>query len=214
MFNKEALVIGLGISGCAAARMLADAGYNVTCFEKESHIGGYLFEETRPNGIRVQSCGPHIFHTDNESVYAFLRRFGSFYPYTHRVLAQVDKKLVPLPLNRHSLEMLFGEERTALLLARIHAFWSDRKRIAVDELINSKDSHLADLGRYIVENILTININRKSSGSFAYADDSYMNDAYVDITEDDNYYEDSIQAMPMQGFMKVMEKMIDHPAIT
>ncbi|MBO4475028.1 MAG: NAD(P)-binding protein [Clostridiales bacterium] len=214
MGNKEALVIGLGITGCSAARMLADAGYSVTCFERASHVGGRLFEDVRANGIRVQVYGPRIFHTDNESVYRFLKRFGSFYPYRHRVLLSTGDKTVPLPLNSHSLEVLFGENHAHQILIRLQTYFPDRKRISSDELIRSSDEMLIDLGRFIIENILTLKINRQSPDSFIPADDSYANDAMVDIGTDDCYYEDSIQAMPMQGFLPIMESMLDHPAIT
>ena len=212
--NKEALVIGLGITGCTAARMLADSGYTVTCFERASHVGGRLFEDVRPNGIRVQVYGPRIFHTDNEAVYRFLMRFGFFYPYRHRVLLSFEDKTVPLPLNTHSLEVLFGENHAHQLLIRLQTYFPGKKRISTDELIRSTDKMLIDLGRFMIDNILTLRVNRRSPGSFIPADDSYINDAMIDIGTDDCYYEDSIQAMPMQGFMPLMESMLSHPAIS
>ena len=202
--TKNALVIGLGISGCAAARLLAESGYTVTCFEGESHIGGALFEEERPNGIRVQTCGPHIFHTDNENAYNFIKRFGSFFPYRHRVVVSINNQMVPLPLNAHSES----------LLSKLSVAFPDEKRVSVDQLMASSDAKLNDLGRFIIENILTLDINHRSGSSFIPADDSYMNDAFVDIGSDDCYYTESIQSMPMQGFMSIMEQMIDHKAIT
>ena len=214
MVSKNALIIGLGLTGCTAARMLADAGYSVTCFERASHVGGRLFEDIRPNGIRVQVYGPHIFHTENEAVYRFLKRFGAFYPYRHRVLLSISNKIVPLPLNMHALEELFGHNHAHQLQIRIQTYFPDRKRISADELIRSTDKMLIDLGRYIIENILVLKINRRGADSFIPADDSYTNDAMVDIGTDDCYYEDSIQAMPMQGFMPLLESMLDHPAIT
>ncbi|MBR6255030.1 MAG: NAD(P)-binding protein [Clostridiales bacterium] len=213
MVKKDALVIGLGISGCAAARLLAESGYSVTCFEADSHIGGSLFEDVRPNGIRVQTRGPQIFHTDSENTYQFIKRFGSFFPYRHRVFLSCQNKLGPLPLNANSLTALFGVKQAEALLSRISSAFPDERRISVDRLIDCHDAKLIDLGRFMIENILTLDINHKEGSSFAPADDSYMNDAYVDIGSDDCYYTDSIQAMPMQGFMSVMEHMIDHPAI-
>ena len=213
MKNKEALVIGLGISGCTAARMLADAGYSVTCFESESRIGGILFDELRPNGVRVQSFGPHIFHTNNENVYSFLKRFGSFFPYQHHVLVSIGGKRVPLPLNPRSLEILFGEKQASSLLSRIASAFPEERRVSVDQLTSSGDAKLIDLGRFMIENILSLDLNRKEGSSFLPADDSFMNDAFVETTSDDSYYTDKIQAMPMQGFTDVMERMIDHPAI-
>lgn len=214
MKRKNALVIGLGISGCSAARLLAESGYTVTCFEGESHIGGALFEEERPNGIRVQACGPHIFHTENENAYNFIRRFGSFFPYRHREVVSIRNQMVPLPLNSHSLEMLFGGSQAGSLISKLIGAFPDEKRISVDQLMASSDPKLNELGRFIIENILTLDINRKEGSSFIPADDSYTNDAYVDVGSDDCYYTESIQSMPMQGFMSIMEQMIDHPAIT
>ena len=214
MKTKNALVIGLGISGCCAARLLAESGYTVTCFEGESHIGGALFEEERPNGIRVQTCGPHIFHSDNETAYNFIRRFGTFFPYRHRVVVSIRDKMVPLPLNAHSLEMLFGEKQASSLISKMAGAFPEEKRISVDQLMASADNSLNELGRFIIENILTLDINRKEGSSFIPADDSYMNDAYVDLGTDDCYYNEKIQSMPIEGFMSIMDQMIDHPAIT
>ena len=201
MNTKEAIVIGLGISGCSAARLLAESGYTVTCFEGESHIGGSLFEEIRPNGIRVQTHGPSVFHTDSEKVYQFIKRFGAFFPYNHRVFLSYQNKMVPLPLNANSLQVIFGNRQADALLSRLSAAFPGIKRISADRLIDSHDAKLIDLGRFI-------------RSSFIPADDSYMNDAFVDIGNDDCYYTDSIQAMPMQGFMSIMENMIDHQAIS
>ena len=214
MVRKEAIVIGLGISGCVAARLLADAGYEVICFEQGSHIGGSLFEETRPNGIRVQTYGPHIFHTDNELVYQYLRRFGSFYPYCHRVLARYEDKTFPIPLNANSLEILFGAERRDRILSRLQLCFPSINRISVDQLIASADSDLLDLGRFMIEHLLVKNINVKEGSDFIPANDSYMNDAYVDVGVNDCYYQDKYQAMPMQGFTELMENMLSHPAIS
>lgn len=214
MTKKEALIIGMGISGCVAARLLADAGYQVSCFERESHVGGALFDEVRPNGISVQSHGPHIFHTDKDHVYQFLKRFGSFYPYRHRVLVEIKGKTVPLPLNANSLEILFGSSQKDELLSRLMRQFPEQKRILIDQLIASSDSLLIDLGRYMIENVLINGINKRDDSDFAAADDSYMNDAYVDISTDDCYYTDSIQAMPRDGFTELMNTMISHPGIT
>lgn len=214
MIRKEAIIIGLGISGCVAARLLADSGYEVTCFEQGSHIGGSLFEEIRPNGIRVQARGPHVFHTDHEAAYQYLRRFGSFYPYRHRVLGRFEGKTFPMPLNASSLEILFGEEKRDRIIERLHACFPDAKRVSVDQLNDSSDPVLIDLSRFIIENLLMPDLNIKEGSHFIPANDSYENDAYVDVGFDDCYYTDKYQAMPMQGFTALMENMLSHPAIT
>lgn len=211
--SKEAIVIGLGISGCTAARLLADAGYSVTCFERESHIGGNLFEDIRPNGQRIQTCGPHIFHTDSEDVYTFLRRFGNFYPYTHRVLAEVSGVVVPVPLNFASLRALFGNKAPALQDKLISLF-GENKRVSLSRLLSCGDTSLIGLGKYIHEHLQIPNINRKGEEALEACDDSYMYDTFVETSENDNYYPDKFQAMPILGFVPLLENMLSHKKIT
>ncbi len=214
VMTKEAIVIGLGLSGCVAARLLADAGYSVSCFEKESHIGGNLFEEIRPNGQRVQLYGPHIFHTDNEDVYTFLKRFGNFYPYTHRVLADVSGKVVPVPVNFTSLSKLFNTRQASILTEKLTSVFGVDKRISPDELLSSGDNTLIGLGKYLVENLQIPNINRVSEESQIACDDSYMYDTFVETGDNDNYYPDKYQAMPILGFLPLLENMLSHPKIS
>jgi len=212
--GKEALVIGMGISGCVAARVLAESGYTVTCFEKESHIGGYLFEEELPNGLRSQLYGPHIFHTDEESVYAFLKRFGAFYPYIHRVLTRIDDASVPLPLNATSLNTLFGEARAATLLHKLTSAYGPDQRVPVSKLLQSGDSSLIELGKYVIKHVLVSEINHLPDDEFTPADDSYMNDTLIHIGSNDSYYEDRFQAMPTEGFCALLDSMLDHKNIS
>ena len=68
-------IIGAGPTGCTAARVLAEAGHAVTLYEKKDHIGGAIFDVRDPQGYYVHVYGPHIFHTSNEDVWAFVRRF-------------------------------------------------------------------------------------------------------------------------------------------
>ena len=103
----EVLIVGAGFSGAAIARVLAENGLRVRILEQRPHIGGNMYERTDENGIRNHVYGPHIFHTNSERVFTFLRRFSDFFPYEHRVLGRIDGKLVPIPFNFTSLESLF-----------------------------------------------------------------------------------------------------------
>src|SRR5690606_872242 len=91
--------------------------------DQRSHIGGNAFDYHNDDGILVHQYGPHIFHTNSEKVVGYLSRFTKWRPYEHRVLAYVDGKLVPMPINLTTLSTLYGrkftaEEATAFLAAR------------------------------------------------------------------------------------------------
>ena len=110
MSEKNILVVGAGLSGCTAARLLAENGYSVTILEKRDTVGGNLYDYIDENGIRVQLYGPHIFHTSEKEVFDFLSRFTEWTKYEHKVLANIKGTLVPVPFNMTSLFKLYPKE--------------------------------------------------------------------------------------------------------
>ena len=98
--KTDILIIGAGIAGITLARRMAEEkNLKVLLVERRKHIGGYCFDYRDPNGILVHRYGPHIFRTDSEQVYNFLSRFTDWYDYQHKVLANVEGKLYPMPIN-------------------------------------------------------------------------------------------------------------------
>jgi UDP-galactopyranose mutase len=107
---KKALVVGAGLTGITAARILAENQYQVHVLEKRGNIGGNCYDYLE-NNIWIQKYGPHIFHTNKKSVVEFLENFGAFDAYNHEVLGLVDGTLVPIPFNLDSMKILFDKEK-------------------------------------------------------------------------------------------------------
>src|ERR1700733_11204716 len=104
------LVVGAGFAGATYARTLAEAGYIVHVIDHRNHIGGNAADWVDSNGVRVHRYGPHLFHTNSTPVFDWLRRFGAWTPYLHRVQAILpDGGLVPLPVNLDTISTVFGE---------------------------------------------------------------------------------------------------------
>ena len=108
----DCLVIGAGLSGCTAARLLAESGKKVLVIEKGRNIAGNCHDYLSDAGITVHTHGPHIFHTVHKEVWDFLSRFTKFRLFQHRVLSYVHGMTVPFPINRDTLNMVFGENIT------------------------------------------------------------------------------------------------------
>lgn len=89
------LIVGAGFAGAVYARELADAGHTVTVIDKRYHIGGNAYDYWNDSGILIHKYGPHIFHTDNEQVFAWLSRFTHWAEYKHRILAKYQGKYFP-----------------------------------------------------------------------------------------------------------------------
>lgn len=108
--NNTFLVVGAGFSGAVAARILADRNMKVQVIDKRSHIAGNAYDYMNEIGHRVHKYGPHIFHTNNESVVNWLSKFTSWEPYHHKVKAKLPNgMLVTLPPNRETRKIV-GEK--------------------------------------------------------------------------------------------------------
>ncbi|MBN8460393.1 MAG: NAD(P)-binding protein [Verrucomicrobia bacterium] len=92
-------VVGSGISGSAAARLLADAGHHVEIWETRSQTGGNCHDE-RINGVTVHRYGPHLFHTNDRAVWEFLSRFTAWTDYRHKVMADTALGRISIPYSK------------------------------------------------------------------------------------------------------------------
>lgn len=105
--KKPILIVGAGFSGAVLARELAEAGYTIHLQESRDHLGGNCADYTNEYGIRVHRYGPHLFHTDNETVWNYVQQWATWIPYRHRVRAQLaDGRTVVLPVNRETAEIV------------------------------------------------------------------------------------------------------------
>ncbi len=110
MLNKI-LVVGAGFSGAVIARILSENGFLVDVIDKRSHIAGNAFDYINPHNILVHQYGPHLFHTNNQSVFEFLSRFTDWIDYKHRVKAILDTgELLTLPVNLETKNRV-GEDK-------------------------------------------------------------------------------------------------------
>lgn len=110
MIKNKILVVGAGLAGATAARVAAEAGYHVDVIDVRPHVAGNAFDYQNDQGIRVHKYGPHIFHTNNQTVFAFLSRFTLWVDYQHRVKALLaNGAYVTLPPNQ-TTRAIVGDE--------------------------------------------------------------------------------------------------------
>ena len=208
----DTLVVGAGFAGSVLAeRLAADAGQRVLVVDRRPHIAGNAYDEHDAAGVLIHRYGPHIFHTNSSEVFGYLSRFTAWRPYEHRVLAKVRDQLVPIPINRTTLNALYGcalttdEEAAAFLASRAEP---------VDVVRTSEDVVVSAVGRELYETFFR-GYTRKQWG----LDPSELDKAVTArvptrTNTDDRYFADRFQAMPAQGYTKMFEAMLDHPNIT
>jgi UDP-galactopyranose mutase len=205
------LIVGAGFAGSVLAERLASQhGARVLLIDRRPHVGGNAYDEPNEAGILYHKYGPHIFHTNSEVVVDYLSQFTEWRPYEHRVRARVRGQLVPIPINRTTLNMLFGldlktdEEAAEYLASRAEP---------VDEIATSEDVVINAVGRELYE-LFFRGYTRKQWGLDPSELDKQVTSRIPTRTNtDDRYFSDTFQAMPLHGYTKMFEKMLDHPLI-
>src|SRR5471032_1435844 len=102
------LIVGAGFAGAVCAERLAASGKRVLVVDKRNHIGGNAHDHTDENGVLIHPYGPHIFHTNSKRIFEYLSSFTDWRFYEHRVKAYVDGDLYPIPINRTTINKLYG----------------------------------------------------------------------------------------------------------
>jgi len=207
---RKILIVGAGFAGSVVARQLADADHNVLIIDRRPHIAGNAYDEHDPHGLLVHRYGPHIFHTNSARIFEYLSRFTEWRPYEHRVRGVVGARAYPFPINRDTLNQLYGldlDEQGAEALF-------ERVREPRDPVRTSEDVVLNTVGRDLYEKFF-LNYTRKQWG----LEPSQLKAGVaaripVRTNTDDRYFTDTFQAMPLHGYARMFEAILDHPRIT
>jgi UDP-galactopyranose mutase len=205
------LIVGAGFAGSVLAERLASQhGAHVLVVDKRPHVGGNAYDRLDEAGILIHQYGPHIFHTNSDEIVDYLSQFTAWRPYEHRVLAVVRDKLVPIPINRTTLNRLFDlnlatdEEAAAYLASRAEP---------VGEIRTSEDVVISAVGRELYE-LFFQGYTRKQWGIDPSALDKSVTARIPTRTNtDDRYFGDKHQIMPADGYTAMFNRMLDHPLI-
>ena len=209
--SYDALVVGAGFAGAVTAERLAnDLGKRVLVVDRRPHIGGNAYDERDAAGVLVHRYGPHIFHTNSADIFDYLGRFTAWRPYEHRVLARVRDQLVPIPINRTTVNRLFGLELRDE--DEVEAFYAERAEQR-GPARTSEDVVVGRVGQELYE-LFFRGYTRKQWGlDPSQLDASVTARVPTRANDDDRYFTDRFQAMPLDGYTALFERMLDHPRI-
>jgi UDP-galactopyranose mutase len=206
------LVVGAGFAGSVIAERLARKfNKRVLICDRRNHIGGNAFDHYNEHGVLVHKYGPHIFHTNSAEVFDYLSQFTEWRPYEHRVLASVDGKLVPIPINRTTVNMLYGLDlHTENEVEDFFERCAEKKEI----VRTSEDVVVSRVGRELYEKMFRNYTRKQWSLDPSELDASVTARIPVRTNTDDRYFTDTYQFMPLHGYTRMFENMLDHRNIT
>ena len=203
------LVVGAGFAGSVCAERLAHAGHRVLVVDQRPHIAGNAHDRRDEHGLLIHPYGPHIFHTNAKRVFEYLSRFTDWRFYEHRVLAQVDGDLYPIPINRTTINRLYNldlDEAGAKEYLESVREPRDPIRTSEDVVLSSVGADLCDkFFRGYTAKQWGLDLSELAGGVAARIP--------VRSNDDDRYFSDTFQFMPAEGYTRMFERMLDHPNI-
>jgi UDP-galactopyranose mutase len=204
------LVVGAGFAGSVIAERLASqAGKRVLLCDRRPHIGGNAYDCYDDAGILIHKYGPHIFHTNSRRVFEYLSQFTRWRPYEHRVLASVDGKLLPIPINLDTVNRLYGLN---LRSEELEAWFAQRAEPRA-QIRTSEDVVVSKVGRDLYEKFFRHYTRKQWGLDPSELDASVIARIPVRTNRDDRYFTDTYQYMPLHGYTRLFENMLAHPNI-
>ncbi|TDK35559.1 UDP-galactopyranose mutase [Rhizobium deserti] len=204
------LIVGAGFAGSVLAERLAtERGEKVLIIDRRPHIGGNAYDRFDEAGLLIHQYGPHIFHTNSDQIFDYLSRFTQWRPYEHRVLAEVDGKQLPIPINLDTINGLYGLDLTSEQLTD----WFAARAETVEEIKTSEDVVVSQVGRELYEKFFRGYTLKQWGVDPSQLDKSVTSRVPTRTNRDDRYFTDQHQAMPLNGYTKMFEQMLAHPNI-
>jgi UDP-galactopyranose mutase len=207
----DVLVAGAGYAGSVLAeRFAAECDLRVLVVDRRPHIGGNAYDYVDQHGVRVHAYGPHIFHTNAPHIVEYLSRFTDWTPYEHRVVAQVGEQRLPVPINRTTINELYGLELRSA--AEAEEFLAVRRE-PVEQVKTSEDAVVAKVGRDLYEKFFRGYTRKQWGREPSELHASVCGRIPVRTDTDDRYFVDRHQAMPSDGYTAMFERILAHPNI-
>lgn len=198
------LIVGAGLFGSIFAYEAHKRGKSVLVIDKRSHIGGNIYTEN-VNGINVHKYGAHIFHTSNKEVWDYIHQFADFNRYTNSPVARYKDEIYNLPFNMNTFSKMWNIKTPAEAAAIIE---EQRKEIS-GEPRNLEEQAISLVGRDIYEKLIKGYTEKQWGHKCSELPAFIIKRLPVRFVYDNNYFNDKYQGIPVGGYTKIVEKMLE-----
>ena len=196
------LIVGCGAYGSTFARLATDAGKTCLIIDKRDHIAGNCYSEDN-NGIHVHSYGPHIFHTNNEKVWQFVNKFAKFNNFILSPKARSGGKVYSLPFNMNTFYEMWGESKPSVVKNII-----EEQRFKGTPT-NLEEQALSLVGKDIYQKLIKTYTEKQWGKSATELPTFIIKRLPLRFIFDNNYFNDHYQGIPIGGYTKMFEKILD-----
>ena len=207
--HYDYLIVGSGLYGATFAYLAKKQGKTCLVIDKRSHLGGNIFCED-VDGIHVHKYGAHIFHTSNKTVWDFVNQFVPFNRYTNSPVANYKGALYNLPFNMNTFYQMWGVTTPGEAIEKIN----EQKKTAVAALngrepANLEEQALTLVGKDIYEKLIKGYTEKQWGRKCSELPAFIIKRLPVRLTFDNNYFNDAYQGIPIGGYNKLIEGLLD-----
>ena len=204
MKKYDYVIVGAGLYGAVFAHEAASKGKSVLVLEKRSHIGGNVYTE-KVEGISVHKYGAHIFHTNNKEVWDYVNQFAAFNRYTNSPVANYKGDLYSLPFNMYTFNKMWGVVTPGQAEAKI----AEQKQEIQGEPKNLEEQAIALVGRDIYEKLVKGYTEKQWGRDCRELPSFIIKRLPVRYTFDNNYFNALYQGIPVGGYTKLVENLLE-----
>lgn len=198
------LIVGAGLYGAVFARQAKDAGKKVLVVDKRNHIAGNIYTE-KVEGINFHKYGAHIFHTNNKDVWDYVQRFATFNRFTNSPVANYKGELYSLPFNMYTFNKMWGVVTPEEALSKIE----EQRKEVQGEPRNLEEQAISLVGRDIYEKLIKGYTEKQWGRKCIDLPAFIIKRLPVRLTFDNNYFNALYQGIPVGGYTKMVENMLN-----
>ncbi len=205
MREYDYLIVGSGLFGAVFAHEAKKVGKKCLVIDRRDHIGGNIYTE-EVEGIQVHKYGAHIFHTSNDRIWKYIQQFGEFNRFTNAPVARYKDELYNLPFNMNTFNKMWGvitpEEAEAKLLEQ-------RREAGIENPKNLEEQALSLIGKDVYEKLIKGYTEKQWGRKATELPAFIIKRLPVRLTYDNNYFNDSHQGIPKEGYTALVERMLE-----
>lgn len=199
------LIVGSGLFGAIFAYEAKQRGKECLVIERRDHIAGNIYCEN-VHGINVHKYGAHIFHTSNKEVWEYINRFAEFNNYINSPIAVYKDELYNMPFNMNTFSKMWGIRTPAEAKAIIE---KQKEEYHIENPKNLEEQALSLVGKDVYEKLVKGYTEKQWGRSCTELPAFIIKRLPVRYTYDNNYFNDRYQGIPIGGYTKIIEKMLD-----
>ncbi len=199
------VIVGSGLFGATFANLAKKDGKKVLVIEKKNHLGGNIYTENI-EGINVHKYGAHIFHTDYKDVWDYVNSFVEFNRYTNSPIARIGNEIYNMPFNMNTFSKIWSDVFTPKDALR-HI--NEERQEITGEPKNLEEQAISLVGRTIYEKLVKGYTEKQWNRDCKDLPAFIIKRLPVRLTYDNNYFNDKYQGIPIGGYTKLIEKMLE-----